>query len=214
MGPHQGQPVARRGPAPAEARAALIMIHGRNAGPANILELAGPLHRPDFTFLAPAAAGGTWYPYSFLSEIERNQPGISSGLAAIGALVSDTEQAGVPRARIILLGFSQGACLAGQFVVEHGEGLGGLAMLSGGLIGPPGTVWQAPTPLTGLPVFLGCSDVDAHIPKQRVEESAAVFERLGARVTTRIYPGMGHQVVEDELAVVRDMMASTVNGKR
>ena len=213
MGPHQGQPVLREGAEPGSARAAMIMIHGRNAGPRNILELAGPLRQSGVAFLAPSAAGGTWYPFSFLSETERNQPGIDSGLAAIRELVEATVQEGVPRSRIMLLGFSQGACLAGQFVVQHGERLGGLAMLSGGLIGPPGTEWKYPTLLREMPVFLGCSDIDAHIPSDRVAESAEVFRRMGAVVTMRIYPGMGHQVIDDELEAVREMM-KTVRGER
>jgi phospholipase/carboxylesterase len=206
MEPHGGQPVLTLGPGVESSRAAMIMMHGRNAGPRNILDLAGVLHHPDFTYLAPAAAGGTWYPFSFLAETARNEPGLSSGLWVIDRLVQDLEAKGIPGRRIILLGFSQGACLSSEYAVRHAGRLGGLVAYSGGLIGPLGTVWDYPGSFDGMPVFLGCSDVDAHVPKARVDESAAVFTRMGAAVTERIYPGMGHQVNEDELELTRTLM--------
>lgn len=197
---HTGQPLA-------SARAALIMIHGRNATPRSILELAGPLHHPDFAYLAPAAAGNTWYPYSFLAEIEKNEPGISSGIAVIDRLVSQVAEQGIPRSRMMLLGFSQGACLAATYAVRHADRYGGVMILSGGLIGPPGTSWEHEGNFAGTPVFLGCSDVDAHIPMERVEESAEVFRRMGAEVTRRFYPGMGHTVNDDELSFIRGVQS-------
>ena len=145
-----------------------------------------------------------------MAETAGNEPGLSSGLAVIGGLVRSIEAQGVPRRRIILLGFSQGACLSSEFAVRHASRYGGVVALSGGLIGPPGTVWNYPGSFEGTPVFLGCSDVDSHIPKARVDESAVVFSDLGATVTERIYPGMGHQVNEDELEFVRRLMAEVV----
>jgi predicted esterase len=207
MQPHAGQPVLSRGPGIEASRGVLVMLHGRNAGPENILELAALLPHPEFTYLAPAAAGGTWYPFSFLAETERNEPGLSSALWVIDHLVEDIEARGVPRRRIVLLGFSQGACLASEYAVRHASRFGGLVALSGGLIGPPGTTWDYPGSFAGTPVFLGCSDIDAHVPLERVNESAAGFERMGAAVTRRIYPGMGHQVSEDELEFTRMLLA-------
>lgn len=188
----------------------MIMIHGRNAGPRNILELALSLQHPDFTYLAPAAADGTWYPFSFLTDTARNEPGLSSGLGVIDRLMQEAEEKGIPRRRVVLLGFSQGACLSSEYAVRHAGPLGGLVAFSGGLIGPPGTIWDQPGRFDGTPVFLGCSDQDAHVPQARVDESAAVFTRMGAEVTERIYPGMGHQVNEDELAFTRELMESVV----
>jgi len=208
LDPHAGQPVLTLGPGLESSRAAMIMIHGRNAGPRNILDLAGPLHHPDFTYLAPAAGGGTWYPFSFLSDTARNEPGLSSGLGVIDRLVLEIEAKGIPRRRIILLGFSQGACLSSEYAARHAGRLGGLLAYSGGLIGPPGTAWEYPGRFDGTPVFLGCSDVDAHVPKTRVDESAEVFTGMGAAVTERIYPGMGHLVNEDELQFARELMES------
>jgi len=200
--------VLSAGPGLESSSAAMIMIHGRNAGPENILELARLLHHPGFTCLAPAAAGGSWYPLSFLSETAHNEPGLSSGLAVIDRLIATIEEKGIPKSRIILLGFSQGACLSSEYAVRHAGRFGGVVALSGGLIGPSGTTWEYPGNFEGTPIFLGCSDVDSHVPKSRVDESAAVFSRMGAMVTERIYPGMGHQVNEEELGFVRELMKS------
>jgi phospholipase/carboxylesterase len=198
----------RTGADPDVARAAMIMIHGRNAGPANILDLAPVLRRPDFLYVAPAAAGGTWYPYSFMFPRERNEPGISSGLAVIESLVTDLLAGGFASHQIMLLGFSQGACLTSEFSIRHPRRYGGVMALSGGLIGEPGTTWDdvTTTALEGTPVFLGCSDVDSHIPAERVLETEAVFRRLGTNVTRKLYPGMGHTVIPDEIEHVQATM--------
>lgn len=205
MKPHEGQRVLSAGAELGSGTAAMIMIHGRNAGPENIIELAELFRHPQFTYLAPAAAGGTWYPFSFMEETARNEPGLSSGLAVIDQLIQSIEGKGIPKRQIILMGFSQGACLSSEYAVRHAARLGGVVALSGGLIGPQGTVWQYPGNFEGTPVFLGCSDVDSHIPKARVDESATVFSRMGATVTKRLYPGMGHQINEDELGFVREL---------
>jgi predicted esterase len=207
MKPHAGQPVMRARAENAAARAAMIMVHGRNAGPENILDLAPALARPEFLYVAPAAAGRTWYPFSFMAPREQNEPGISSGLFVIESLVQELMTQGFPPERIMLLGFSQGACLTSEFSIRHPRRYGGVMVLSGGLIGPPGTTWDdVTTSLDGTPVFLGCSDIDAHIPAARVLESEAVFERLGANVTRKLYPGMGHTVSADELRIVQRAM--------
>lgn len=205
--PHAGQRVAHAGATLDRARAAMIMVHGRNAAPENILDLVPVLDRPDFAYVAPAAAGGTWYPFSFMAPRERNEPGISSGLAVIDSLVNDLIARSFSPERIMLLGFSQGACLTSEFSIRHPRRYGGVMVLSGGLIGPPGTTWDdVTTSLDGTPVFLGCSDVDAHIPAERVLESEAVFRRLGATVTRKLYPGMAHTVIPDEIKHVQRVM--------
>jgi phospholipase/carboxylesterase/glyoxalase family protein len=199
VGPHSGQPVVEVGAPLAGATAAVIMVHGRNAGPANILDLVPVLSRPNVAYLAPAAAGRTWYPNSFLSAIDSNEPGLSSALEVLAALVKRVEAAGLPRSRIVLLGFSQGACLTAEFAARHAARFGGIVILSGGVIGPPGTPRNYPGAFDGTPVFFGCSDIDSHVPAARVQESADVFTRMGADVTTRIYPGMGHTINDDEI---------------
>lgn len=206
MLPHTGQPVRTEGQPLGEGRGVVILVHGRNAGPDNILDLLPRLDRPDFTYLAPAAADGTWYPYSFMAEIVQNEPGISSGVHVLHGLVRQAIEAGVPADRVVLIGFSQGGCLAAETSVRHPARYGGVVVFSGGLIGPPGTEWPDRGSFDGTPVFLGCSDVDTHVPASRVNESAEVFERLGARVTKRIYPGMGHLVNEDEIAFAQSLL--------
>ena len=212
--PHAGQPVASVGPPLGTGSGVVIMLHGWGAGAENILELVPVLDRPQFSYLAPAAAGNTWYPYSFMSAIERNEPYLSSALGRIDALVSEVTARGVPKARVVLLGFSQGACLAGEFAGRHAARYGAVVMWSGGLIGPPGTTWNNPGGFDGTPVFLGCSDRDPHIPKERVDESAAVLTRMGADVTERIYPGMGHTVNDDEIAFVQTLLDGVGGGSR
>jgi phospholipase/carboxylesterase len=206
--PHAGQPVEHTGLPLGLGRAVLILVHGRNAAPRNILELAGPLAHPDVTYLAPAAAGGSWYPQSFLADRQQNEPFLSSALGRLATLIDEVVAAGVPRSRIVLGGFSQGACLTSEFLYRTPDRYGGLLAFSGGLIGPPGTTWSPDGTLAGTPVFLGCSDVDAHIPKHRVEESADVFTGMNAAVTMRLYEGMGHVVNDDELAQARVVLAA------
>jgi predicted esterase len=189
-----------------DARAAMVMVHGRGASAASILTLAPEIGRADVAYLAPEAAGGAWYPYSFLMPIERNEPGISSGIQAIRDVVAMIEAAGIPARKIILLGFSQGACLTLEYTARNVRRYGGVAGLSGGLIGPDGTPREYPGSLDGTPVFLGCSDIDSHIPKERVEQTGEVFERLGASVDIRLYKGMDHTINEDEIAVVQGMI--------
>lgn len=206
MNPHVGQPIAEAGVPLGQAPAVVIMVHGRNASPTNILDLVPRLAHPHLTYLAPAAAGRTWYPHSFMADIASNEPGLSSGLAVLESLVARTEAAGIRRSRLILAGFSQGACLTAEFALRHASRFGGVVVFSGGVIGPPGTQWDYPGSFDGTPVFLGCSDRDAHIPRHRVDESAVVFEQMGAEVTERIYPDMGHLVTSDEIAFVRAML--------
>jgi predicted esterase len=189
------------------------MIHGRGASAESILTLAPALQAEGVAYLAPQAGGGTWYPYGFMSPMQQNEPGISSGMRAIARAVARAEAAGVPSERTVLLGFSQGACLASEYVARNAQRYGGLAVLSGGLIGPEGTSRDYAGSLDGTPVFLGCSDIDGHIPAPRVRESAEVLRRLGGDVDVRLYPGMGHLVNDDEISAVRTILQTIVAGK-
>lgn len=218
-GPHQGQPVLRAGVPLSQARAAMILVHGRGASAESILLLANTLAQPGVAYLAPQAAGNTWYPYSFLEPLGRNEPGLSSGLRALDDVLSAVGAAGVAPEQTVLLGFSQGACLTLEYGARRARRFGGLVGLSGGLIGtgqrtgeasPQDKRFEYDGSLEGTPVFLGCSDRDAHIPLQRVEDSAEVLRRLGGAVTKRIYPGMGHVVNDDEVDFVRSLLASLV----
>lgn len=211
--PHQNQRVVTGGAPVAGARGALILTHGRGATAESILPLADVLGATDLALFAPQAAGNTWYPYSFLSEIERNEPGITSGIRVLADLVSRIEEGGIPAERIALLGFSQGACLTLEFSARHARRYGAVIGFSGGLIGPDGTPRDYPGTLDGTPVFLGCSDVDSHIPVARVHLTTSVLERMGGVVDERIYPGMGHDINDDEVRAASAMLAS-IGGRR
>jgi predicted esterase len=196
-----------RGPSLESAKSAVVLIHGRGDSARGILALAAEFLAPVTVFLAPQATGYSWYPTSFLSKIELNEPWLSSSLRRVQAAV-DTVSTAMPTESIVLMGFSQGACLALEFAARNPTRYGGVVALSGGLIGPPGTPRSYPGSLEGTPVFLGCSDVDPHIPVGRVRESARVMDGLGGEVDERIYPGMGHTINEDEIAWAGGLLAS------
>lgn len=208
--PHQDLPLERGGTDLDDATAALVLVHGRGATSRSILELGEEVHRPGLALLAPQAAANTWYPNPFTAPVETNEPGRRSGLAAIDDAIETALDASISRERVLLLGFSQGACLASEFVVRNPTRYGGLATLSGGLIGEKIDQNEYDGDLADTPAFLGCSDVDPHIPVKRVRETEAVLEQLDARVETRIYEGMGHGVNDDELAKVSEMIRDLV----
>ncbi|MBN1966494.1 MAG: phospholipase [Anaerolineae bacterium] len=208
---HQSQPLFSYGAPLNEAQAAVVMLHGRGARAQDILQLAPYLgHEDAVAFLAPQASTNTWYPYSFVAPLEANEPCLSSALLAVTDTLLQVEAVGITDRRTLLLGFSQGACLALEFAARNARPYGGIIGLSGGLIGPDGTPRDYEGDFEQTPVFLGCSDVDPHIQLARVHESADVLARLGAAVTTRIYPGMGHTVIDDELAAVRAMLSDAL----
>ena len=208
--PHRNAPVQTAGAPLDTSKAAVILVHGRGASAASILSLAQELDVADVAYLAPQAAGHTWYPRSFMAPIEQNEPGLSSALNLLDALIGRAEAAGLPRDRLVLMGFSQGACLSAEYAARHAQRYGGVIGLSGGLIGPEGTTFDYDGSMAGTPIFLGCSDRDPHIPLERVNETAAVFEQLGAAVDERIYDGMGHTVNRDELIAARDIVVGLV----
>jgi predicted esterase len=205
---HLGQPVLRRGPAPGEASLVTILVHGRGATAESILSIAEALDLPYVSYLAPQAAGRTWYPHSFLTPIDQNEPFLTSALGALASLVADLDERGVAADRIAFIGFSQGGCLSLEYVARHARRYAAVAGLSAGLIGPPGTPRDYAGSLAGTPVFLGCSDIDSHIPLARVHESTSVLHALGAVVDERIYPGLGHTINQDEIEAVRAMLTT------
>jgi predicted esterase len=200
--PHLDAPIFYAGKPLGQSSNAMIMLHGRGSSADNILTLAPEFQRPGWTYIAPQATNNTWYPYPFMSPIAQNEPHLSSALQLIQSLLLRLADVGISPAQTVILGFSQGACLATEFTARNAQLYGGIIGLSGGLIGPPGTRRDYPGNFVGTPVFLGCSDRDPHIPLQRVNESAEVFEAMGAEVLKRIYPGMGHTINADELAHV------------
>jgi len=193
------------------ARAAAILLHGRGGSAEDILSLGAefgaraPLD--DVAYLAPQAANASWYPYSFLAPLAQNEPHLSNALATVGAALEHLARAGFAAERVALIGFSQGGCLALEYAARNAQRYGAVAGLSAGLIGPPGTPRAYPGSLAGTPAFLGCSDVDGHLPLVRVHESRDVLGHLGAAVTERIYPGMGHTINADEIEHVVKLLA-------
>ncbi|WP_066412840.1 alpha/beta hydrolase [Halorubrum aethiopicum] len=213
--PHGDEELVTAGTPLEEADAAVVLVHGRGATARSIVGFGEEVSPADggVALLAPQAAANTWYPNSFLAPVEENEPGRSSGLRAVETAVETAADAGIPSERVLVAGFSQGACLASEFVARNPREYGGLAVLSGGLIGDSVAVddYVADAPddaLAGTPAFLGCSDVDPHIPEERVHETAAVVEALGGDVETRIYEGMGHGINEDETEHVSAMVAA------
>jgi phospholipase/carboxylesterase len=189
------------------AKKLIIMLHGRGAMAEDIAHaLQGVLKIDDFAILAPQATNYTWYPYSFLAPPPQNEPWLTSALELIRFTTNIGTSNGVPHANIFFAGFSQGACLMLEYVTRNAERYGGVFAFSGGLIGDKIYPSNYKGEFGGTPVFLGCSDVDPHIPVQRVYATENLLKDRGANVTTRIYPGMGHTINEDEIAVVNSMI--------
>jgi len=205
-----GQRVLAAGEPVASARAAMILLHGRGASAEDIMTIASEVQHPGWAYLAPQAVGNAWYPNPFTAPLESNEPYLSAALDMISKLVERVEPT-VPAQRIMLLGFSQGACLALEWAARNARRYGAIAGLSGGLIGPDGTPRDYPESFDGTPAYLGCSDIDPHIRKDRVLEAAEVYRRMGAKVTATLFPGMGHTVNEDEIQAVREMVAATAS---
>jgi predicted esterase len=208
--PHADQPVLTAGPTPEKAAATILLIHGRGADAESILSLCDELGFRNFAALAPQAAENSWYPHSFLAPLDANQPYLDSALGRLNSLVADLLARGISSERIVMLGFSQGACLTSEFVARHPRRYGAVIGLTGGLIGPPDTPRNYPGSLAGTPVFLGTSDPDPHVPFERVKETEVVLGRMGAKVELRRYPGMPHTINDDELDACRKLLKRVV----
>ena len=211
--PHADEPVLHAGVALPRADLAVILLHGRGGSAEDILQLSSAFQLPNLAYLAPQAAGHTWYPLSFLAPRATNEPYLSSALRKVASVVASLHEAGFEHERIVIAGFSQGACLATEFVASHPTRYGGLIAFTGGLIGPPGSL--QPTPggdLAGTPALFCSGDPDPHVPWARVEESATLLAGMGAFVTTKRYPGRPHTVSQEELAIARDVLLQIVNG--
>lgn len=211
-GPHQGASLRTAGAALTEAERAMILVHGRGATAEDILQLGRVLVDESTALVAPQAVGYSWYPASFMAPLSANQPYLDSALGLLASLVTEAEASGIPAERVVLAGFSQGACLSAEFVARNPRRWGGLLVFSGGLIGPEGMDLTHPGELDGTPVFMGCSDRDAHIPLARFEESGRELERMGAVVDLEVYPGIGHTIVPDELHRARALLGAGEGG--
>jgi predicted esterase len=212
-GPHRVENTLVSGAPIESAKAAVILVHGRGATPESMLPLADAFGRNDIAYLAPRAAGNTWYPNSFLAPIEANETWLSSALSVLGALVDRLAADGFSSDRVGIIGFSQGACLTSEYIARTAQRYGMAGILTGGVIGPAGTPRDYAGSLEGTPVFLGCSDIDFHVPLERVHETRDVLAALGAEVDERIYPGMGHTVNDDEVRAVRALLEAMAAGE-
>jgi phospholipase/carboxylesterase len=190
----------------ARADKAVIMLHGRGATAADILTLTDHFEISDLAYVAPQAPGNSWYPYSFLAPLDRNEPALSQALAMVGELIDGVANDGITADRVVLLGFSQGGCLALEYAARHARRYAAVIGLSAGLIGPDITPRDYAGSLKGTPVFLGCGDMDDHIPLERVKGSTKVLRGLDGDVKERIYRGMGHGINDDELLQVRSLL--------
>jgi predicted esterase len=212
--PHAQQPVKTAGPPPERADATLVLLHGRGADAESMLSLYNELDLPTIAAIAPQAAGYTWYPHSFLAPVDANEPFLSSALNRVDTIVADLINRGVRSEAIALLGFSQGACLTCEFVARHPRRYGAVIAFTGGLIGPAGTPRDYQGSLDGTPIFLGTSDPDPHVPFARVQETAGVFESMGAKVDLRRYVGMGHTINAEEFAAGKSLLERIVSANK
>jgi predicted esterase len=212
--PHRDGALLRDGAPLEKAAGAVILLHGRGGSAKDILSLAAEIYQPELTYLAPQAALHSWYPYSFLAPIEQNQPWLSSALRRVESVLELATQEGLPTNQIVIAGFSQGACLATEFVASHPKRYGGLIALTGGLIGPPGIDLKHTGSVDGMPAFLGSGDPDPHVPWHRVEESARVLDQMGAITTLRRYPGRDHTISAEELELANHLIQQVFRHKK
>jgi predicted esterase len=210
-GPHGDSRIFTAGHPVQGARAAIVLCHGRGATADGMLSLAADLNAPGVAFVAPQASGGTWYPYSFLAPLSKNAPYLPSAIALLHSIVHELNADGIPPERVVLLGFSQGGCLALEYAGRHARRFGGVVGLSAGLIGPRGRSWDFGGSLAGTPVFLGCDEEDPHVPRERVEETGVELRRIGGVVDLRLYQGLGHGVSVEEVGVVRALVSGVLD---
>ncbi|MDE1177811.1 MAG: dienelactone hydrolase family protein [Edaphobacter sp.] len=197
--PHSNGAVHHFGEPLKTAKGAVVLLHGRGGSAEDILLLGQEMFLPGIAYLAPQATDHTWYPYSFLAPRTQNEPWLSSALQKVKATVQQVKDAGIPAEKIVLAGFSQGACLSTEFVASNPQRYGGLIAFTGGLIGPEGSELTHTGDLAGTPVFFGTGDPDPHVPFSRVQESAKILTAMGASVTTRRYELRPHTITREEI---------------
>jgi len=211
--PHRNSPVLHRGVSLADAAGVVILLHGRGGSAEDILSLAGEFDVPQLAYLAPEASGNSWYPFSFLSPIAKNEPWLTSALHKIQNTIQSMETAGITLDRVVLCGFSQGACLATEYVARHARRYGGLIAFTGALVGPPDADLSHSGDLAGTPVFFGSGDPDPHVPWNRVQQSAEILAEMGASVTLKRYPGRPHTITHEEIEFAKGLIREVLRGK-
>jgi phospholipase/carboxylesterase len=211
--PHRNSPVLYAGVPLAEAAGAVILLHGRGGTAEDILSLAAEFDVRQLAYVAPEAAGNSWYPFSFLSPIEKNEPWLGSALRKVQTTIGSVEEAGIVAEKIVLCGFSQGACLATEYVARHARRYGGLIAFAGGLVGPPEADLSHPGDLAGTPVFFGSADPDPHVPWKRVQHSADVLAEMGASVTAKRQEGRPHTITHEDIEFAKKLIRGVFGGK-
>jgi phospholipase/carboxylesterase len=193
------------------ANKALIMLHGRGASAQDILSLAAYLNVEEFALIAPQATNYTWYPLSFLAPRNQNEPWLSSALSVLDEIVKDINTAGIADDHIYFAGFSQGACLTLEYISCNARRWGGAAAFTGGLIGENVDLKNYKGDFKNMPVFIGTSDPDPHVPVERVHETSKILLGMNASVTEKIYLNMGHTINEDEIEKATTLIFSGAN---
>lgn len=204
--PHETSPIYTAGAKLEEAKAAMILVHGRGASAQDILSLSTPLNFPGVAYFAPQAEDFIWYPNRLIAPVESNEPYLSAAIAKLDGLVKHIEASGIPAEKIFIGGFSQGASLSSEYVIRNPRPYGGLLIFSGGYIWQSGKTREVTGNVGGMPVFNGCSNIDPFIPLERVKETTSLLTSMGADVIERIYPGMDHTINEEELEMARKLI--------
>lgn len=189
-----------------QAKKVLVMLHGRGDMAQNFIGLSSELDLNDFAIFAIQAEGRTWYPYSFMAPVKMNEPFLTNSLAVIKSLVDHIQENGFKSEQIYFMGFSQGACLTLEFVTRHAQRFGGAVAFTGGLIGEELNLENYKGDFEGMPVFIGSSDHDPHVPEVRIDESEKLMKEYGADVNKIIYPGMGHTINMDEVEHAKNIL--------
>jgi len=195
---HQKNSIAAGEELHAESKV-LILLHGRGGSAEDMLSFSSRLEVNNFALIAPQATNNTWYPYSFLAPPAQNEPWLSSALGLLKELVDDVTGKGVTTERVYFCGFSQGACLALEFIARNADHYGGVAAFTGGLIGDKIYTENYKGDFNGTPVFMGTSNPDPHVPIERFYASANILREMNAAVTEKVYNNMGHTINEDEI---------------
>lgn len=214
MNVHMKEQITYYGAAFSEAKAFVLSLHGRSQSSEIILEIAERIGLEGIHYAAPKAYQNSWYPEKFMAPLERNEPFLTYSLEVCSSIVNRWIGNGVPTEKIVLMGFSQGACLAAEYAIRNPKGYGGVLLFTGGLIGPEGTNWPLKGNFDRTPVFLGTSDVDEWVPVERVDESEAMFVQMGAKTVKRVYRGMGHLVNDEEIEAGRCILKGIIENEK
>jgi len=191
--------IKRMGLPLADAKKAIILIHGRGATAQSILSLVPHLNLANYAIFAPQANRNSWYPYGFMASDEGNKVALKDSLSVLKETWGEIEAAGISPENIVLLGFSQGACLSLEFAARNGQKFGGVVAFTGGLIGEQLRPENYSGDFQGTPIFIGSSDRDFHVPADRIEESGKLLRKMGADVTIKLFDDPDHTIREEEI---------------